>query len=167
MFKTFMSPVEDTANKVFLCPGTAQCIFVNFKNVLKSSRKKLPFGIGQTGKSFRNEITLGNFTFRTREFEQMEAEFFVKLGTDEEWLDKWVKARFKWYIDYGIRPENLRLREHGGDELAHYAKACFNIKYRFPLGWAELEGVANRCDFDIRSHQESSGQDLSYFDESA
>ena len=118
-------------------------------------------------KSFRNEITLGNFTFRTREFEQMEAEFFVKLGTDEEWLDKWVKARFKWYIDYGIRPENLRLREHGGDELAHYAKACFNIKYRFPLGWAELEGIANRCDFDIRSHQESSGQDLSYFDESA
>ena len=165
MFKTFMGPVEDTANEVFLRPETAQGIFVNFKNVLDSTRKKLPFGIGQIGKSFRNEITPGNFTFRTREFEQMEAEFFVKPGTDDEWLDQWVKARFQWYVDLGIRPENLRLREHGGDELAHYAKACYDIEYRFPWGWAELEGIANRGDYDLRQHQETSGQDLSYFDE--
>jgi len=167
MFKTFMGPVEETANEVFLRPETAQGIFVNFKNVLDSSRKKLPFGIGQIGKSFRNEITPGNFTFRTREFEQMEAEFFVKPGTDEEWLDKWVKARFQWYIDYGIRPENLRLREHGSDELAHYAKACYDIEYQFPWGWAELEGIANRADFDLGQHQKVSGQDLTYFDDAA
>ena len=167
MFKTFMGPVEDTANEVFLRPETAQGIFVNFKNVLDSTRKKLPFGIGQIGKSFRNEITPGNFTFRTREFEQMEAEFFVKPGTDHEWLDKWVEARFQWYIDYGIRSENLRLRKHGEDELAHYAKDCYDIEYRFPWGWAELEGIANRGDFDLRRHQEVSGQDLTYFDESA
>jgi len=167
MFKTFMGPVEDTANEVFLRPETAQGIFVNFRNVLDTTRKKLPFGIGQIGKSFRNEITPGNFTFRTREFEQMEAEFFVKPGDDEEWLDKWVKSRFQWYIDYGIRPANLRLREHGSDELAHYAKACYDIEYRFPWGWAELEGIANRGDFDLRQHQEASGQDLTYFDESA
>ncbi len=165
MFKTFMGPVEDTANEVFLRPETAQGIFVNFKNVLDSTRKKLPFGIGQVGKSFRNEITPGNFTFRTREFEQMEAEFFVKPGSDDEWLDKWVKARFQWYVDLGIRPENLRLREHGSDELAHYAKACYDIEYRFPWGWAELEGIANRGDYDLRQHQENSGQDLTYFDE--
>ena len=167
MFKTFMGPVEDTANEVFLRPETAQGIFVNFKNVLDSSRKKLPFGIGQIGKSFRNEITPGNFTFRTREFEQMEAEFFVKPGTDEEWLNKWVNARFQWYIDYGIRPENLRLREHGSDELAHYAKACYDIEYRFPWGWAELEGIANRADFDLGQHQKVSGHDLTYFDDAA
>jgi glycyl-tRNA synthetase len=165
MFKTFMGPVEDTANEVFLRPETAQGIFVNFKNVLDSTRKKLPFGIGQIGKSFRNEITPGNFTFRTREFEQMEAEFFIKPGTDDEWLDKWVKARFQWYVDLGIRPENLRLREHGNDELAHYAKACYDIEYRFPWGWAELEGIANRGDYDLRQHMENSGQDLTYFDE--
>ena len=165
MFKTFMGPVEDTANEVFLRPETAQGIFVNFKNVLDSTRKKLPFGIGQIGKSFRNEITPGNFTFRTREFEQMEAEFFIKPGTDDEWLDKWVKARFQWYVDLGIRPENLRLREHGSDELAHYAKACYDIEYRFPWGWAELEGIANRGDYDLRQHMENSGQDLTYFDE--
>jgi len=127
----------------------------------------LPFGIGQIGKSFRNEITPGNFTFRTREFEQMEAEFFVKPGTDEEWLNKWVNARFQWYIDYGIRPENLRLREHGSDELAHYAKACYDIEYRFPWGWAELEGIANRADFDLGQHQKVSGHDLTYFDDAA
>ena len=167
MFKTFMGPVEETANEVFLRPETAQGIFVNFKNVLDSSRKKLPFGIGQIGKSFRNEITPGNFTFRTREFEQMEAEFFVKPGTDEEWLNKWVNARFQWYIDYGIRPENLRLREHGSDELAHYAKACYDIEYRFPWGWAELEGIANRADFDLGQHQKVSGHDLTYFDDAA
>ena len=167
MFKTFMGPVEDTASEVFLRPETAQGIFVNFKNVLDSTRKKLPFGIGQIGKAFRNEITPGNFTFRTREFEQMEVEFFVKPGTDEEWLDWWVKARFKWYLDFGIRPENLRLRRHGDDELAHYAKACYDIEYRFPWGWAELEGIANRTDFDLRQHQEASGHDMTYFDESA
>ena len=167
MFKTFMGPVEDTANEVFLRPETAQGIFVNFKNVLDSTRKKLPFGIGQIGKSFRNEITPGNFTFRTREFEQMEVEFFVKPGSDEEWLDSWVKSRYQWYVDLGIRPENLRLRKHGDDELAHYAKACYDVEYRFPWGWGELEGVANRGDFDLRQHQEVSGQDMTYFDESA
>ena len=167
MFKTFMGPVEDTANEVFLRPETAQGIFVNFKNVLDSTRKKLPFGIGQIGKSFRNEITPGNFTFRTREFEQMEVEFFVKPGNDEEWLNSWVEARYQWYIDHGIRAENLRRRPHGDDELAHYAKACIDIEYRFPWGWGELEGIANRGDFDLRRHQEISGQDLTYFDESA
>ena len=166
MFKTFMGPVEDTANEVFLRPETAQGIFVNFKNVLDSTRKKLPFGIGQIGKSFRNEITPGNFTFRTREFEQMEAEFFVKPGSDEEWLDSWVKSRYQWYVGLGIRPENLRLRKHGDDELAHYAKACYDVEYRFPWGWGELEGIANRGDFDLRQHQEVSGQDMTYFDES-
>ena len=166
MFKTFMGPVEDTANEVFLRPETAQGIFVNFKNVLDSTRKKLPFGIGQIGKSFRNEITPGNFTFRTREFEQMEAEFFVKPGSDEEWLDSWVKSRYQWYVGLGIRTENLRVRKHGDDELAHYAKACYDVEYRFPWGWGELEGVANRGDFDLRQHQEVSGQDMTYFDES-
>ena len=166
MFKTFIGPVEDTANEVFLRPETAQGIFVNFKNVLDSTRKKLPFGIGQIGKSFRNEITPGNFTFRTREFEQMEVEFFVKPGSDEEWLDSWVKSRYQWYVDLGIRPENLRLRKHGDDELAHYAKACYDVEYRFPWGWGELEGIANRSDFDLRQHQEVSGQDMTYFDES-
>ena len=166
MFKTFMGPVEDTANEVFLRPETAQGIFVNFKNVLDSTRKKLPFGIGQIGKSFRNEITPGNFTFRTREFEQMEVEFFVKPGSDEEWLDSWVKNRYQWYVDLGIRPENLRLRKHGDDEMAHYAKACYDVEYRFPWGWGELEGIANRSDFDLRQHQEVSGQDMTYFDES-
>jgi len=166
MFKTFIGPVEDTANEVFLRPETAQGIFVNFKNVLDSTRKKLPFGIGQIGKSFRNEITPGNFTFRTREFEQMEVEFFVKPGSDEEWLDSWVKGRYQWYVGLGIRPENLRLRKHGDDEMAHYAKACYDVEYRFPWGWGELEGIANRSDFDLRQHQEVSGQDMTYFDES-
>ena len=165
MFRTFEGPVEDTANEVFLRPETAQGIFVNFANVVSSSRKKLPFGIGQIGKSFRNEITPGNFTFRTREFEQMEVEYFVKPGTDEEWLQKWVQERLSWYLDYGIRKENLRLRRHGSDELAHYAKDCYDIEYRFPWGWAELEGIAGRTDFDLRQHSEHSGQDLTYFDE--
>ncbi|MDP6226923.1 MAG: glycine--tRNA ligase, partial [Dehalococcoidia bacterium] len=166
MFKTFMGPVEESANEVHLRPETAQGIFVNFANVLNSTRKKLPFGIGQIGKAFRNEITPGNFTFRTREFEQMEVEFFVKPGTDEEWLNTWVQTRFDWYLSYGIRPENLRLRRHAPDELAHYAKDCYDIEYRFPWGWAELEGIANRTDFDLRRHSEASGQDLTYFDES-
>ena len=167
MFKTFMGPVEDTANEVYLRPETAQGIFVNFPNVVNSTRKKLPFGIGQIGKAFRNEITPGNFTFRTREFEQMEVEYFVKPGTDTQWLHKWVEERFDWFVAYGIRPENLRLRQHAADELAHYAKDCYDIEYRFPWGWAELEGIANRTDFDLRQHAEASGQDLTYFDDSA
>ena len=165
MFRTFMGPVEDTAHEVWLRPETAQGIFVNFKNVRDSSRKKLPFGIGQIGKSFRNEITPGNFTFRTREFEQMEVEFFVHPETDREWLDRWVRDRFEWYVDLGIRAENLRLRQHGPDELAHYAKDCYDIEYRFPWGWAELEGIADRTDFDLKQHAEFSGEDLSYFDD--
>ena len=167
MFRTFMGPLEDTANEVYLRPETAQGIFVNFPNVVNSTRKKLPFGIGQIGKAFRNEITPGNFTFRTREFEQMEVEYFVKPGTDEEWLHKWVAARFDWYVAYGIRPENLRLRQHASDELAHYAKDCYDIEYRFPWGWAELEGIADRADFDLRQHAEFSGQDMTYFDDAA
>ena len=167
MFRTFMGPVEDTGHEVFLRPETAQGIFVNFQNVLNSSRKKLPFGIGQIGKAFRNEITPGNFTFRTREFEQMEAEFFVKPGTDEQWLQEWVETRFNWYVTHGIRRENLRLRRHDPDELAHYAKDTYDIEYRFPWGWGELEGIADRGDFDLRRHSESSGEDLTYFDEDA
>ena len=167
MFRTFMGPVEDTAHEVWLRPETAQGIFVNFPNVVNSTRKKLPFGIGQIGKSFRNEITPGNFTFRTREFEQMEVEFFVKPGTDLEWLDRWVKDRLQWYINFGIRPDNLRLRRHGPGELAHYAKDCYDIEYRFPWGWAELEGIADRTDFDLKQHAEFSGEDLSYFDDDA
>ena len=166
MFRTFMGPVEDTAHEVWLRPETAQGIFVNFQNVVNSTRKKLPFGIGQIGKSFRNEITPGNFTFRTREFEQMEVEFFVRPGTDLAWLDRWVWERFQWYVDLGIRAENLRLRRHGPDELAHYAKDCYDIEYRFPWGWAELEGIADRTDFDLKQHAEFSGEDLSYFDDS-
>ncbi len=165
MFKTFMGPVEETANQVYLRPETAQGIFVNFANVLVASRRKLPLGIAQIGKAFRNEITPGNFTFRTREFEQMEIEYFVVPGTDGEWLERWVQERFSWYVKYGIKKENLRLRRHGDDELAHYAKACYDIDYRFPWGWAELEGIANRTDFDLRQHGEASGQDLTYFDE--
>ena len=165
MFKTFMGPVEDTASEVHLRPETAQGIFVNFANVVSSTRKKLPFGIAQIGKAFRNEITPGNFTFRTREFEQMEIEYFVKPGTDEEWLQKWVQSRLDWYVEYGIRRENLRLRQHGSDELAHYANDCYDIEYRFPWGWAELEGIASRTDYDLRQHSEHSGQDLTYFDE--
>ncbi len=165
MFRTFMGPVEDTAHEVWLRPETAQGIFVNFVNVVNSTRRKLPFGIGQIGKSFRNEITPGNFTFRTREFEQMEVEFFVRPETDTEWLHRWVNDRFQWYVELGIRPENLRLRRHGPDELAHYAKDCYDIEYRFPWGWAELEGIADRTDFDLKQHAEFSGEDLSYFDD--
>ena len=165
MFRTFMGPVEDTSHELFLRPETAQGIFVNFSNVLNSSRKKLPFGIAQIGKAFRNEITPGNFTFRTREFEQMEVEFFVKPGDDEEWLNDWVTTRFQWYVKYGIREENLRLRRHDGDELAHYAKDTYDIEYRFPWGWGELEGIADRTDFDLGRHSSASGTDLTYFDE--
>jgi glycyl-tRNA synthetase len=165
MFKTFMGPVEDTANAVFLRPETAQGIFVNFLNVLNASRQKVPFGIAQIGKSFRNEITPGNFLFRTREFEQMEMEFFVKPGTDEHWFEYWRAERLGWYHRYGIRAEHLRLRPHGADELAHYAKGCVDVEYEFPFGWSELEGIANRTDFDLKRHAEYSGKDLTYFDE--
>jgi glycyl-tRNA synthetase len=165
MFKTFMGPVEDTASTVFLRPETAQGIFVNFANVLQTMRQKLPFGIAQIGKSFRNEITPGNFIFRTREFEQMEIEYFVKPGEDEAAFQAWQDARLAWYVDYGIRRENLRIRPHGSDELAHYAKACVDVEYEFPFGWSELEGIANRSDFDLKRHMEYSGKDLTYFDE--
>jgi len=165
MFKTFIGPVEDDASVAYLRPETAQGIFVNFLNVQKMMRRKIPFGIAQIGKSFRNEITPGNFTFRTREFEQMEIEYFVKPGTDEKYYQHWVKERFKWYLDLGIKKENLRLREHERDELAHYAKSCIDIEYLFPMGWAELEGIANRGDFDLRVHSEHSGKELSYYDE--
>jgi glycyl-tRNA synthetase len=164
MFKTFMGPVEEEANTIYLRPETAQGMFVNFENVLSTSRKKLPLGIAQTGKSFRNEITPGNFIFRTREFEHMELEYFVKPGTDEYWFDYWVKERFNWYIKLGIRQENLRLRQHGKDELAHYAKDCYDVEYLFPMGWSELEGIANRGDYDLTQHAKHSGRDLSYYD---
>ncbi|MFC2171681.1 glycine--tRNA ligase [Acidobacteriota bacterium] len=165
MFKTFMGPVEDDASVCYLRPETAQGIFTNFENVYRASRLKLPFGIAQIGKSFRNEITPGNFIFRTREFEQMEIEYFVKPGTDEQWYEHWKKERYQWYLDLGIKPEKLRLRDHGQDELAHYAKACVDVEYEFPFGWSELEGVANRTDFDLRKHQEHSGKGMEYFDD--
>jgi glycyl-tRNA synthetase len=165
MFKTFIGPVENNASVTYLRPETAQGIFVNFANVQQMMRRKIPFGIAQIGKSFRNEITPGNFTFRTREFEQMEIEFFVKPGTDEEWYQRWVDERFNWYLDLGIRKENLRLREHEQNELAHYAKSCVDIEYLFPMGWSELEGIANRSDYDLRQHSEHSKKELSYFDE--
>jgi glycyl-tRNA synthetase len=164
MFKTFMGPVENDANVVYLRPETAQGIFVNFDNVMTTIRKKLPFGIAQIGKSFRNEITTGNFIFRTREFEQMELEYFVKPGTDEKWFNYWVEERFNWYLKLGIKKEHLKLREHEKEELAHYAKGCFDINYLFPMGWAELEGIANRGDFDLKQHAKHSGKGLDYFD---
>ena len=208
MLTTVLGPVEATGTRVYLRPETAQGIFVNFDNVLQSSRKKLPFGIGQVGKSFRNEITPGNFTFRTREFEQMEIEYFCKPGTEDGHFDLWVKSRFDWYVKFGIRKENLRLRDHDLDtltlkdgttikakvfdrgevyqcvargmdrkipkseaasfergELAHYAKACSDIEYLFPMGWSELEGVASRTDYDLTQHSKFSGKTLDYFDE--
>lgn len=165
MFKTFVGPVEDEAEIVYLRPETAQGIFVNFQNVLTSTRRKLPFGIAQIGKAFRNEITTGNFIFRTREFEQMEIEYFVKPDCDEEWFKRWVDERFTWYINLGIKKENLRLRQHSKDELAHYAKDCYDVEYSFPIGWSELEGIANRTDFDLKQHTSFSGKDLRYYDE--
>ncbi|MFQ5829705.1 MAG: glycine--tRNA ligase [Candidatus Methylomirabilia bacterium] len=172
MFKTFMGPVEDEAALTYLRPETAQGIFVNFDNVLQSMRLKLPFGIAQIGKSFRNEITPGNFVFRTREFEQMEIEYFVNphdtvdgQPADEYWHEHWIQERLAWYRRYGIAQENLRLREHGREELAHYAKRTADLEYRFPIGWSELEGIANRTDFDLRQHAKFSGKSLVYFDE--
>lgn len=165
MFKTFMGPVEDEAAVVYLRPETAQGIFVNFENVVNTTRKKLPFGIAQQGKSFRNEITTGNFIFRSREFEQMELEFFVKPGNDMQWFEYWLNERFTWYLKLGINPANLRLRAHAGADLAHYARCCSDVEYLFPMGWSELEGVANRGDFDLTQHAKFSGKGLSYFDE--
>jgi len=167
MFKTFMGPVEEEANVVYLRPETAQGMFVNFQNIVNTTRKRLPIGIAQIGKAFRNEITTGNFIFRSREFEQMEIEFFVKPGTDEEWFNYWLEERFNWYINLGIKKENLQLRQHTKGELAHYARACYDIDYLFPMGWSELEGIANRGDFDLTQHASYSGKSLSYFDEEA
>jgi glycyl-tRNA synthetase len=165
MFKTHMGPVEDSSHVAYLRPETAQGMFVDFLGVQTTSRKKIPFGIAQQGKSFRNEITPGNFVFRTREFEQMEMEFFVKPGTDDEWQDYWLDQRMNWFKDLGIRPDKIRLREHEADELSHYAKRTYDIEYDFPgMGWSELEGIANRTDFDLKAHSEASGQDLSYFE---
>ncbi len=165
MFKTFVGPVEDDASVAYLRPETAQGIFVNFFNVQQSMRRKLPFGIAQQGKAFRNEITPGNFIFRTREFEQMEMEYFVRPGTELEWYRTWVKMRHEWHLKYGVKSENLRLREHEQDELAHYSNATTDIEYKFPWGWGELEGVASRTDFDLKRHTAASNKDLTYFDE--
>jgi glycyl-tRNA synthetase len=165
MFKTHVGSVENEAGTIYLRPETAQGIFVNFENVLTTSRRKLPFGIAQIGKAFRNEITTGNFTFRSREFEQMEIEYFVKPCTDEQVYKRWIDERLNWYVKFGINPDHLQLREHAKEELAHYAKACTDIEYLFPMGWSELEGIANRTDFDLRQHAKVSGKDLSYFDE--
>jgi glycyl-tRNA synthetase len=166
MFETYTGPVKSPENIAHLRPETAQGIFVNFKNVLQTSRVKVPFGIAQIGKSFRNEITPGNFIFRTREFEQMEMEFFVEPGTDAEWHEYWIDERFKWYLELGMKEGNLRAREQTDEERAHYATRGVDIEYNFPFtGWSELEGIANRTDYDLKKHQEYSGENLSYFDQ--
>ncbi len=168
LLRTHLGPVETEEGLHYLRPETAQGIFVNFTNVMTSSRMKPPFGIAQTGKSFRNEITPGNFIFRTREFEQMEMEFFVEPGTDEEWHEYWLRARWDWYVDLGLDPDDMRLFEHPKDKLSHYSKRTVDIEYRFGFGgseFAELEGIANRTDFDLSTHAEHSGADLSYFDQ--
>jgi glycyl-tRNA synthetase len=168
MFKTFVGPVEDDANVVYLRPETAQAMFVNFENVVTSMRRKLPFGIAQIGRSFRNEITPGNFIFRDREFEQMEMEYFCKPGTDEHWHKHWLDARLAWHKSLGVREENLRIREHDKEELSHYSKGTYDIEYHYAaLGWSELEGIANRTDFDLQAHAKASGKSLTYFDEEA
>ena len=164
MFRTHMGPVASEENLVFLRPETAQGIFINFENVRRVSRKKLPFGIAQVGKSFRNEITPGQFVFRTREFEQMEMEFFTPPDQADRWFEYWVEERRNWYLELGMKSDNLRLREHEPDELAHYAAGTYDVEYRFPWGWDELEGVANRTDYDLRAHAEHSGKDLTYFE---
>jgi glycyl-tRNA synthetase len=167
MFKTFMGPVEEDAAVVFLRPETAQGIYVNYVNVLQSSRQKIPFGIAQIGKAFRNEITPGNFIFRTREFEQMEMQFFVKPGTDEQWFEYWRQERMRWLLALGLKAEKLRFHRHTAEELAHYAKDAYDIEYEFPFGWKEFEGIHNRTDFDLKRHQEYSGKKLDYFDQAA
>ncbi len=165
MFKTFVGPVEESASVAWLRPETAQGIFVNFENVQQTTRKKLPFGIAQIGKSFRNEITPGNFIFRSREFEQMEMQYFTRPGDAPKHFDEWLAARRQWYTDLGIRDELLRFREHAENERAHYAAKAIDVEFQFPFGWKELEGVHNRTDFDLRRHMEFSGKDLRYFDE--
>jgi glycyl-tRNA synthetase len=164
MFKTTIGPVEGSGEITYLRPETAQGIFVNFMNVQNTSRQKLPFGIAQLGKAFRNEITTGNFLFRTREFEQMELEFFIYPGENEKSLDYWCKERLNWFKKLGINPEKLRLRPHDKDELAHYSTACFDVEYEFPFGWSELEGIADRGTFDLDQHNEYSGKKQQYFD---
>ncbi len=165
MFKTYQGPVEESGNEVYLRPETAQGMFVNFLNILDSRHPKLPFGLAQIGKSFRNEITPGNFTFRTREFEQMEIEYFVNPQDAPQALETWIQNRFNWYLALGIKSDNLRKRQHGHDELAHYAHACMDVEYNFPFGWAELEGIANRADYDLKQHAQYSAKDLQYFDD--
>lgn len=165
MFKTTIGPVEEEGSIAYLRPETCQGIFINFKQVLESSRQKVPFGIAQIGKSFRNEITPGNFTYRTREFEQMEMEFFVRQEEAEKWFDHWIEARLQWYVDLGVKKENLRLFKHPKAKLSHYSKGTTDIEYKFPWGWGELEGIANRGDWDLTQHQKHSGKDMSIFDE--
>ncbi len=167
MFKTYQGPVEESGNEIYMRPETAQGMFVNFLNILDSRHPKLPFGLAQIGKSFRNEITPGNFTFRTREFEQMEIEYFVRPLDADRALDEWISYRFNWYLGLGIKKESLRQRQHDKDELAHYARACTDVEYNFPFGWSELEGIANRTDFDLKQHSQHSGKDLQYFDDAA
>jgi glycyl-tRNA synthetase len=164
MFKTFMGPVEDSSATVYLRPETAQGIYVNFLNVQGAARQKIPFGIAQIGKAFRNEITPGNFIFRTREFEQAEMQFFVRPGDDGEWFDRWMDERMRWHRDLGIDADKLRFHEHGPDELAHYCSRAFDIEYAFPFGWKEFEGIHNRTDYDLKRHQEMSGKRLEYID---
>jgi len=165
LVKTNLGPVEDTSTKAYFRPETAQGIYVNFKNVLESSRMKVPFGIAQIGKAFRNEITPGPFTYRMREFEQMEMQFFIKPGENKKWFDLWKEKRMNWYINLGIKKENLRFIEHKKEELAHYAKVALDIEYKYPWGWGELEGVHDRGDWDLGNHSKFSGKDLSYFDD--
>jgi glycyl-tRNA synthetase len=165
MFETHVGPVADSASVAYLRPETAQGIFINFKNVVQFARRKPPFGIAQIGKSFRNEITTGNFIFRTREFEQMEMEYFVPPDEAEKWHQYWLEERMRWYTDLGIRSDHLQLREHGPEELSHYSSATSDIEYLFPMGWSELEGIANRGDFDLRQHAKFSGEKLEYFDQ--
>jgi glycyl-tRNA synthetase len=164
MFKTFVGPVEDNSAVVFLRPETAQGIFVNFSNVLQATRQKIPFGIAQIGKAFRNEINTKNFLFRTREFEQMEMQFFVRPGTDDHWYEQWREQRMSWFVENGMRKEKLRYHPHAEDKLAHYAKAAVDIEYEFPFGWGEIEGIHNRTDFDLTRHAQYSGKSLDYFD---
>jgi glycyl-tRNA synthetase len=167
LLRTYLGATEDDSGLAYLRPETAQGIFINYRNVLQTSRKKLPFGIGQVGKSFRNEITPGNFIFRTREFEQMEMEFFVRPGTDEDWHDRWIETRLAWYHDLGVSKDNLRLHEHPAQKLSHYSKRTVDIEYKYDFAgseWGELEGIANRTDFDLSTHAKASGQDLSYLD---
>ena len=165
MFKTYQGPLEESGSEIHLRPETAQGMFVNFANILDSRHPKLPFGMAQIGKSFRNEITPGNFTFRTREFEQMEIEYFVNPAEADKTLEEWIESRFNWYLNLGMKNQNLRKRPHGKDELAHYARACVDVEYNFPFGWSELEGIANRSDFDLKQHSQYSGKELQYFDD--